>query len=331
MPPPPNFSTPEFWARTGLVSDLLAPLGWAYGAAGAARRAMTTATRVGVPTICVGNLTAGGAGKTPVVLSLAALLQSRGKQPHILSRGYGGSLNGPLRVDPARHGASEVGDEPLLLAAAAPTWIGADRIASATAAIAAGADMLLLDDGFQNPALHYDVALVVIDGGYGIGNGRVMPAGPLREFVRPALRRANAAVVVGYDSTGLSWDQKPLLRARLIPSGQCYDFRRVIAFAGIGRPAKFFSSLNSVGADLLKTYAFPDHHVYSERELTQMKDEERFRDATLVTTEKDWVRLPASWRSRVATLKVRIEWGDPAALDRVLAAALKGPPEAAHG
>src|SRR5665213_981834 len=135
---------PEFWARPGLVSDLLAPLGWAYGAAGAARRAMTQPARVSVPTICVGNLTAGGAGKTPVVLSLAALLQSRGNHPHILSRGYGGSLKGPLHVDPACHSAREVGDEPLLLAAAAPCWIGADRIASAQAAIAAGADVLLL-------------------------------------------------------------------------------------------------------------------------------------------------------------------------------------------
>jgi tetraacyldisaccharide 4'-kinase len=317
---------PEFWARRGLVSDLLAPLGWIYGTASAARRAVVSPTRVSVPTICVGNLTAGGAGKTPVVLSLAALLSARGNRPHILSRGYGGTLKGPLRVDASRHSAGEVGDEPLLLAAAAPTWIGADRIASARAAIAAGADLLLLDDGFQNPALHYDVSLIVIDGGYGIGNGRVMPAGPLREPIAPALKRASAIVVVGYDSTGLGWEDKPVLRARLAPWGQWYDLRRVIAFAGIGRPEKFFSTLNAVGATLFKTYTFPDHHIYSEQELTRLKDEEQSSGVTLVTTEKDWVRLSPAWRNRIVKLQVKIEWGDNTALDHILARVL----EAAH-
>jgi tetraacyldisaccharide 4'-kinase len=318
---------PEFWARAGFVSDLLAPLGWAYGALGAARHAAARPERVAVPTICVGNLTAGGAGKTPVVLSLAAWLHERGREPHILSRGYGGRLAGPLRVDAARHTASEVGDEPLLLAAAAPTWIGADRIASARAAIAAGADLLLLDDGFQNPALHYDIALVVIDGGYGIGNGRVMPAGPLREPVAQALGRASAVVIIGYDANALAIDAVPVLRARLVTYGQDYDLRRVVAFAGIGRPEKFFETLDIRHASRVKSYAFPDHHMYSEAELVRLHDEARLRDATLITTEKDWVRLSPVWRNRIRTLQVKIEWGDPAALDRLLAPVLVG----AHG
>jgi tetraacyldisaccharide 4'-kinase len=316
---------PEFWARPGLVSDLLAPLGWAYGAAGATRRAMTQAGRAGVPTICVGNLTAGGAGKTPVVLSLAAMLRARGRRPHILSRGYGGSRKGPLQVDPTRHSASEVGDEPLLLAAAAPCWIGADRIASARGAIDAGADLLLLDDGFQNPALRYDVALVVIDGGYGIGNGRVMPAGPLREPAAPALKRASAVVLIGAKATTLDLGDLPVLAARLAPI-EASELRgaRVFAFAGIGRPEKFFATLRELGAELVWTRAFPDHHPYSEGELAALESASRAKNAILVTTEKDWVRLPMPWRAKVRALKVALGWGDEAALTRVLAPTLAG-------
>ena len=319
---------PEFWARAGLASDLLAPLGWAYGAASAARRALARPERVSVPVICVGNLTAGGAGKTPVVLSLAARLREQGRKPHILSRGYGGSLTGPLPVDAARHGAHEVGDEPLLLAAAAPTWIGADRVASARAAIAAGADLLLLDDGFQNPALHYDVALVVVDGGYGFGNGRVMPAGPLREPVGDALKRAGAIVMIGNSAQHLVFGALPILAARLVALG-AEDLRgaRVFAFAGIGRPAKFFATLTELGSEIAWTREFPDHHPYGAGELNALATAAEAKGAALITTEKDWVRLPESWRAKIRALKVALRWDDPATLERVLAPALTS----AHG
>lgn len=323
---------PEFWAKPGLVSDLLVPLGWAYGAASAARRALTQPMRVGVPTICVGNLTAGGAGKTPVVLSLAQLLRARGRQPHILSRGYGGNLKGPLPVDPARHSASDVGDEPLLLAAAAPCWIGADRVASARAAIAAGADLLLLDDGFQNPALHYDVALVVIDGGYGLGNGRIMPAGPLREPAAPALRRASAVVMIGACEKRIELGHLPILTAQLAPlEADALRGQRVVAFAGIGRPAKFFATLTALGAVLAATHDFPDHHPYSESDFVALAAAAEADDAILVTTEKDWMRLSPRWCEKIRALKVALRWDDPDALERALAPALERAPEAAHG
>jgi tetraacyldisaccharide 4'-kinase len=296
---------PEFWSRAGLVADLLAPLGWAYGAVATARRRVAHPQRLGVPVICVGNVTAGGAGKTPVVLSLAALLRARGRAPHILSRGYGGSLRGPSRVDPAKHSARDVGDEPLLLAAAAPTWIGADRLASARAAIAAGADILLLDDGFQNPSLAYDLSLIVIDGGYGFGNGRVMPAGPLREPVAAAVERASAAVVIGASARHIALGALPVLGAQLVPlAADDLKAARVLAFAGIGRPEKFFATLREFGANLIETRAFPDHHAFAGFELTSLETLARTNRASLVTTEKDWVRLPADRRAKIRALKV---------------------------
>jgi tetraacyldisaccharide 4'-kinase len=319
---------PEFWSRPGLVSDLLAPFGWTYGALAAARRGMVQATRVAVPVICVGNLVAGGAGKTPVVLSLAAMLRQRGRQPQILSRGYGGSLTGPLRVDPTQHNAGQVGDEPLLLAAVAPTWIGRDRVASARAAIAAGADILLLDDGFQNPALHYDRALIVIDGGYGIGNGRIMPAGPLREPVAPALGRSDAVVMIGDNTQALTLGTVPMLTARLAPlDGDDLKDKRVVAFAGIGRPAKFFATLIELGATIIERRGFPDHHRYAESDIASLAAMARDHDAVLITTEKDDMRLPPTYRDQVRVLKVALRWDDEAALAHLLAPV----PESAHG
>jgi tetraacyldisaccharide 4'-kinase len=310
---------PEFWAKPGLLSDLLLPLAWGHAGLSAARRALAHPKQASVPVLCVGNLVAGGAGKTPVVLSLAAMLLAAGHRPQILSRGYGGTLAGPVRVDTTRHSAAEVGDEPLLLARAAPVWIGRDRAASADAAIAAGADVLLLDDGFQNPTLHQDLALVVVDGAYGLGNGRVIPAGPLREPARTGLARAQAVVLMGAAETRFDFGDALVLRAKLVP--QAADHLRgqkLVAFAGIGRPQKFFATLAELGAVVIAQHAFPDHHRYQDAELDRLQREATATGATLITTEKDLVRLEPRQRAAIAALKVEIAWADRAAIEALL-------------
>lgn len=317
----PRLPAPEFWARSGLVPDLLQPLAWAYAAVGAARQAWVHPWRAPVPVICVGNLVAGGAGKTPVAIALARRLRASGVALHLLSRGYGGSLAGPVAVDRARHDATQVGDEALLLAAAAPAWIARDRVAGAKAAVAAGAQCLLLDDGLQNPTLAKDLSLLVIDGAYGLGNGRVLPAGPLREPLRSGLARADAVVLMGEDRGGVMplLGGKSVLRARLVPeNAAAFAGRTVVAFAGIGRPAKFFATLEGGGARLAARHAFPDHHPYRAAELKRLFAEAEATHAVLVTTAKDAVRLPAEWRARVETLSVTAKFDDVAALDRLV-------------
>lgn len=317
---------PDFWARPGLLSDLLLPLAWGHAGLSVARRALTRAKRVGVPVLCVGNLVAGGAGKTPVVLSLARMLSDAGYRPQILSRGYGGSLAGPKRVDPAQHSAAEVGDEPLLLARAAPTWIGRDRVATAEAAIAQSADVLLLDDGFQNPSLQQDLALVVIDGEFGFGNGRVIPAGPLREPVKAGLARAQAVIVMGAGKSDLPLAGTTMLKAKLVAcDAELLKGKRLAAFAGIGRPQKFFAMLKELGAVLVAERGFPDHHRYHEAELDQLAREATSQGAALITTEKDLVRLEPRWRARVAVLKVEVAWEDRAAVLALLAGTVEAP------
>ncbi|BBK39578.1 tetraacyldisaccharide 4'-kinase [Allostella sp. ATCC 35155] len=311
---------PEFWARRGPVPSLLRPLGALYALGGAVRWRLATPWRAPVPVVCVGNLSVGGVGKTPVVLDLARRLA--GRQPHILTRGYGGRLAGPVRVDPAVHGAADVGDEALLLARRTPVWVARDRAAGARMAVAHHARLLLLDDGFQNPSLAKDLSLVVVDGETGFGNGLVFPAGPLREPVARGLARADALVVMGEDRHGLAAASPvPVLRARLVPR-MPLSFAPgapIVAFAGIGRPAKFFATLRALGADPAAEQAFPDHHRFREDELLRLEALAAGLGARLVTTDKDAVRLPPSWRARVAVLRVAVAWEDAAALVRVLA------------
>jgi len=326
MPP----SAPDFWARRGALSLLLAPLGCLYDAAGVVRRARVRAERVPVPVICVGNLVAGGAGKTPVVADLARRLIARGIAVHVLSRGYGGTVPGPLLVDPARHDAAAVGDEPLMLARGAPTWVARDRAAGARTAAAAGAQAIVMDDGLQNPALAKDLSLVVFDGGYGFGNRRVMPAGPLREGIARGLARADAAVMLGADRTGTATllGTIPILEAEPLTPTTTLAGRAFVLFAGIGRPQKFFDHVAKTGARVTAVRGFADHHRYSEAELTALARMAELAGATLMTTEKDWVRLTPAWRIRVQYLPLAIAWRDEAALDRLLDRALK---RTAHG
>jgi tetraacyldisaccharide 4'-kinase len=315
---------PEFWQRDGLFPGLLAPAAALYAAA-TARRLRRPGWRAPVPVICCGNATAGGAGKTTLALELGARLA--GRRVGFLTRGHGGRVGGVHRVDPACDSAALVGDEALLLAECAPAWVAADRAAGARAAVAAGAGVLVMDDGLQNPTLAKDFSFLVIDGYAGFGNRRVIPAGPLREPVAAAAARCAAAVLIGDDRCrarealppGL-----PVLRARLELQGlQDLAGRRVLAFAGIGIPEKFFAGLREAGVKLAGMQAFPDHHPYSRAEIDRLLARAAAADALPVTTAKDAVRLPAGLQARVRVAGVRLVWDDPAALDALLAPVLE--------
>ncbi len=320
---------PEFWSRPepSPIARLLWPAGWLFEAAGRLRRMVTRPRAAAVPVICVGNLSLGGAGKTPVAMSLARRLRAAGRRPHILTRGYGGRFRGPVRVAPAVHGTAEVGDESLLLAAEAPVWVAADRVAGARAAVAAGADVLVMDDGFQNPSPRKDLSLVVVDGGVGFGNGLVAPAGPLRESVRRGLARADAIVLLGpvagpvMARVASAAAGRRILRADLRPAAEAADRlagRRVLGFAGIGRPAKFFETLRDLGADLAGTRAFADHHPYTGRDIDRIAAAAAQLDARPVTTAKDWVRVPETRRAGIEVLTVRVDWENETDLDPLL-------------
>jgi tetraacyldisaccharide 4'-kinase len=319
---------PDFWAAPpGAAARLLAPIAAIWGAAARRRqRAAPAAGHIPVPVVCVGNLVAGGAGKTPVVLALAALAAARGTAVQVVTRGHGGRLAGPLLVDPARHDAAAVGDEALMIAAAAPCWVARDRAAGARAASGAGADLVLLDDGHQNPTIAKDLSLLVVDAEYGFGNARLIPAGPLREPVADGLARAAAIVLIGDGEppAAIRAAGLPVLRAYLRPLDPGhFAGMRIVAFAGIGRPAKFFASLAAVGGELVAAHPFPDHHRYRGRELARLRREAVRTGARLVTTAKDRARLPAAARVGIETLDIELCWNDPAAALRLLAPFLR--------
>lgn len=319
---------PEFWRTDGLLPALLSPVSAIWRQRAAARLANVSPAKVEIPVICIGNAIAGGAGKTPVAISVAEHLTRQSGKPHFLSRGYGGNLTGPVSVDPKQHDARAVGDEPLLLVRHAPTWVARDRLAGAQSAVASGAGVIVMDDGFQNPSLHKDISLLVVDGTYGFGNKRVMPAGPLRECLEDAIKRADAIAIVGTDNYGvevLISNNKPVLHARFVPVVEDDDLsgRAVVGFAGIGRPEKFFETLAGMGCDVIETRAFADHHPYTADEVMKLVETAAASGAVAVTTEKDAMRLPPEARDMVRVLRVTLEWRDADALDKVIAPALR--------
>lgn len=330
--------TPKFWSpgQGGVAANLLAPVTWSYSVLSQMQRASVTPQQASVPVICVGNLIAGGAGKTPTAMAVAKLIREGGHMAHFLTRGYGGSERGPLRVDPKQHSARKVGDEPILLARRGPTWLSRDRSAGAKAAIADGAEIIIMDDGLQNRSLIKDISLIVVDGGFGFGNGRQIPAGPLREPIARGLAQADAVVLVGQDEVDicdiLAPYSLPLLRAEITPSLQAHKLREraVVAFAGIGRPEKFFRTLETIGCEVIGRVPFPDHHRYSPDEIMDLIENAGAQGAIAVTTEKDWVRLPEEAKPMVQPVVVRLEWQDPDAVNKVLEPALAGIARVAH-
>ncbi|OKO73907.1 tetraacyldisaccharide 4'-kinase [Bradyrhizobium sp. NAS96.2] len=321
---------PAFWHRpSSWIASLLSPLAALYGAV-AARRMRQSGADAGIPVFCVGNYHVGGAGKTPTVLALAKLLRELDERPVVLSRGYGGRLAGPVKVDRDNHTAADVGDEPLMMAATLPVVVSRDRAAGLALARAHDASVILMDDGFQNPSVVKDTCLIVIDGTRGVGNGRVIPAGPLRAPLSPQLARTDALIVVGEGSAAakiaadLASRGKLVLSARLKPdqaSLAALSGTRALAFAGIGDPARFFNMLRSSGVDVVRSRAFPDHHAFTADEIEQLTADAKADALTLVTTEKDLTRLrgpdgvPASAQA-IVPFAVTMQFDDAAALRR---------------
>jgi tetraacyldisaccharide 4'-kinase len=317
---------PDFWQRpSSWISHLLMPLAALYGAV-AERRMARDGRAVGVPVFCVGNYHVGGAGKTPTALALVQLLRELDEVPVVLSRGYGGRLRGPVSVDPARHSAADVGDEPLMMASSVPVVVSRDRVEGAALARSRGASVIVMDDGFQNPAIAKDAALIVIDGDRGIGNGRVIPAGPLRAPLPQQLARTDALIVIGAGTAAapvaaaVKAGGGLVLRARLQPdpaSVAALQGKAVLAFAGIGDPQRFFATLRGAGIDVAAEQVFADHHPFTAAEMATLRDTARANGLTLVTTQKDLTRLQGTGAAAdIVAFAVTLQFEDNAKLRR---------------
>ncbi|MGZ9114248.1 MAG: tetraacyldisaccharide 4'-kinase [Brevundimonas sp.] len=334
-----KLNTPRWWyvrqpRHAAVLRFLLKPLSWVWAAATARRIARTTPVDPGVAVISVGNLTVGGSGKTPVTREAIRLLHEAGVNAHGLSRGYGGSLREPTRVDPAIHTAADVGDEPLMLALGGPTWIAHDRVAGARAAAAAGAQVMVLDDAHQNPTLKKTLSLVVVDGEtrddeWPFGDGSVFPSGPMREKLRHGLARADAVVVLlpadaprADPELLAAFGDLPVHIARLTPAAPP-PRGPIFAFAGIAKPWKVERALDAAGAEMVDFAPFPDHAAFREADLAFLAERASHFKARLVTTEKDWFRLPPAWRARVLSWPVKATFEDEASFQRLLLGAVR--------
>ncbi|GJL84491.1 MAG: tetraacyldisaccharide 4'-kinase [Micavibrio sp.] len=316
-----KFKTPSFWYRrqnseASLQEMILTPLSWAYGTGHRINTARQSSQKADMPVICIGNLVAGGSGKTPVALSLMQLISGDklAEKPHFLTRGYGSNQKGPLLVDYFENNASEVGDESLLLAKTAFTILSADRPAGAHLAKEKNADLLIMDDGLQNSSLHKDISFVVIDGASGFGNGKLLPAGPLRETLESGFAKADAFVLIGKDKTGavhMLPEDKPLfnVHVEVADDHKPPTTKPYIAFAGLGRPEKFYHLLQKLNYDIAGWRPFPDHYVYKRGDIYKLIEEAKEKNATLITTEKDFLRLPEEdWGTEILQMPIQLVW-----------------------
>ena len=323
---------PDFWwrPRPSLAAWLLSPLGWIWGEI-SGRRMQKRGVEADAPVICIGNFTAGGAGKTPTAIACANIMSRKGFKPAFLSRGYGGSLSkdgAAHRIDPHKDTAARAGDEPLLLARHAPAIVSSDRVTGANAATAMGADILVMDDGLQNPGLEKTLSIVVIDGETGVGNGLCIPAGPLRAPLSLQLPKIDAMIAIGRGEAGrivaaqVASFGKPVFRAVLAPDPEAaarLAGKRAVAFAGIGRPGKFFATLEEAGVEIAEAFAFDDHHTLDADEIELLRKTAQEHDAILVTTEKDFVRVGADFGpSPPEVLPVTLSFEDEAAFTAFL-------------
>ena len=318
---------PDFWEKNNILSYLLYPISKIYGAFIDYYNRLIQPWKPTVPVICIGNVVVGGAGKTPIAIDIGGRLKDLGFAVHFLTRGYGGRLKGPTQVELNCHSSYEVGDEPLLLARIAPTWVARNRVSGAKAAIKAGAEVLVMDDGFQNLYIEKDLSFLVIDGEYKFGNGRLIPSGPMREPLCRALSRTDVAVIMGGKKTGELENSinKPVLRSQVVPGSEISQFLncRIAAFSGIGRPKKFFEMLKSYGLKLVFTREFPDHHQYTKKEIKKLKQKAIDSNAVLVSTEKDVIRLPKSYQEGILPIKIMVDWEDKLKVENLLKTTLE--------